>query len=145
MAYQRKKLVEFATELVRQQPWLTETEVSEKLSVHRHTLQRTLKADGLSFASLKQAAVLEYLEHQFANAQAASLKQFWTELGFVSASGFARYIRHATGKSPTELRGNFILGHSGRKRARVSLDAGKHGGYLCARRWSPSHKVTKKP
>lgn len=104
MAYQRKKLVDLATELVRQQPSLTEAEACDKLGVHRHTLQRALKTNGQSFALLKQASVLAALERQFVSAQAKSLKQLWSELGFSSASAFARYIRKATGKSPSELR-----------------------------------------
>lgn len=104
MGYQQEKLVELAAELVRQQPSLTEAEVSETLHVHRHTLRRALKANGRSFALIKQAFVLECLERHFASAQATSFKQIWTELGFSSASAFARYIRHATGKPPSELR-----------------------------------------
>jgi AraC-like DNA-binding protein len=114
MCYQHKKLVQLAAELVRQQLSLTAAEVSERLHVHRHTLQRALKANGRSFAFIKQAFVLERLERHFARAQATSLKQVWTELGFASASAFARYIRHATGKSPRELRADW--GRSTRSR-----------------------------
>jgi len=125
MAYQRERLVELAAELVRQQPGLTEAEVSEGLHVHRHTLRRALKANDQSFALIKRAFVLEHLKRHFASAQATSLKLLWAELGFASASAFARYIRHATGKSPSELRADCILGHSTRKRARMNLDARK--------------------
>lgn len=104
MAYLREKLEQLVWDLVRQAPWLTAAEVSERLHVHRHTLQRALKANGCSFALIKQAFVLERLERHFASAEPTSLKQLWTELGFHSASAFARYIRHATGKSPCELR-----------------------------------------
>lgn len=123
MAYERERLVEIAAELVQQQPGLTEAEVSERLHVHRHTLRRALKANGQSFALIKQAFVLERLKRHFASAEATSLKLLWTELGFGSASAFARYIRHATGKSPSELRADCTLGHSKRKRARMNLDA----------------------
>lgn len=125
MGYQPETLIKLAVELLRQHPWLTAAEVSERLHVHRHTLQRALKANGRSFALIRQAFVLEQVAIHFANVQATSLKQVWTELGFASASAFARYIHHATGKSPSELRADCILGHSARDRARMKVDARK--------------------
>jgi AraC-like DNA-binding protein len=128
MCYQRGKLVELAVDLVRRQPCITVAELSEMLGVHRHTLQRTLKASDRTFPSVKQAVVLERLERHFASAQPASLKQVWTELGFASASAFARYVRRATGKAPTNLRAESILGHSAHKRAQTALDAPEGDG-----------------
>ena len=122
MAYHREKVLYFAAELLRRQPSLTLAEISESLHIHRHTLQRMFKANGWSFASIKQAFVLDCLERHFSSAEPTSLKQLWTELGFNSASAFARYVRHATGKSPSELRGDRCLGHSVRKRSTMSLD-----------------------
>ena|SRR6266404_2973547 len=118
MSYGTKKLVELAVDLVRQYPRLTAAEASDRLQVHRHTLQRALKANGLSFGLIKQALVLvlEHLDGRFAF-RATSLKQVWTELGFTSASAFARYIRHATGKSPSELTRRLNLGPFGTQKA----------------------------
>lgn len=112
MSYRSEKLVEFAIDLVRQHPRLTAAEASDTLHVHRHTLQRALKANSLSFASIKQALVLERLDDRFAIG-AKSLKQVWTELGFPSASAFARYIRRATCKSPSEMTRRAHLGPLG--------------------------------
>jgi AraC-like DNA-binding protein len=106
VGYQRAKLIELALECVRKQPSLTAAQVSERLHVHRHTLQRALKANGQSIASIKRSFVLDHLKRHFASTQATSLKQVWTELGFSSASLFARYIRRATGKSPSDFRAN---------------------------------------
>lgn len=125
MSYQQEKLVKVTAELLRRQLHLSAAEVSERLHVHRHTLQRALRANGQSFASVKQGLVLGRLERHFAEAQATSFKELWTELGFASASAFARYVRHATGKSPSVLRAGFILGHSGREKSRMSLDVRK--------------------
>jgi AraC-like DNA-binding protein len=105
--YEREKLVQRVLDLLRHAPRLTEVEASEMLQVHRHTLQRALKENNCSFALARRAAVLERLECHFARADSTSLKQVWTELGFPSSSAFARYIRHATGKSPSELRANW--------------------------------------
>jgi AraC-like DNA-binding protein len=104
--YERAKLVQLVLDLLRHVPRLTEAEASERLHVHRHTLQRALKENNCSFALATRAAVLDRLECHFASADSKSLKQVWTELGFPSSSAFARYIRHATGKSPSELRAN---------------------------------------
>lgn len=112
MSYRGEKLVEFAIDLVRQHPRLTAAEASDRLHIHRHTLQRTLKANDLSFKLIKQALVLERLDDRFA-LRLTSLKQVWTELGFASASAFARYIRHVTGKSPSELTGRLNFGPFG--------------------------------
>jgi AraC-like DNA-binding protein len=106
LAYSRRKLVNLVSTLVSQLPGLTASEVSAKLHVHRHTLRRALKANGQTFTSIKQAAILERLTHHFDKTEPTPMKQIWTELGFVSASAFARYIRRATGKSPSELRGD---------------------------------------
>ena len=110
MGYPRETLAVLARDLVRRQPSLTAVEVSEKLDVHRHTLCRALKVDGKSLASIKRELVFERLNRVFANGQAISLKQVWTDLGFASASAFARYIRQATGKSPSELRAGYAVG-----------------------------------
>ncbi len=107
MAYRQEKLVQLVLDLVRQVPGMTAAEASERLRVHRHTLQRALKSNGCSFALIRRASVLERLGRHFAAAECTSLKQVWTELGFSSASAFARYIRRATGKSPSELRANW--------------------------------------
>jgi AraC-like DNA-binding protein len=107
MAYEQEKLLQLVLDLVREVPAMTAAEASERLHVHRHTLQRALKSKGCSFAVIRQVSVLERLERYFASAECTSLKQVWTELGFSSASAFARYIRRATGKSPSELRANW--------------------------------------
>jgi hypothetical protein len=74
MSYRSEKLVEFAIDLVRQHPRLTAAEARDGLRVHRHTLQHALRANGLSFASIKQALVLDRLDDRFA-VRATSLKQ----------------------------------------------------------------------
>jgi AraC-like DNA-binding protein len=125
MAYHREKLIELATDLLRRQTNLTATEIGERLHVHRHTLRRAPRANGQSVASIKQGLLLGRLERHFAEGRATSLKELWSELGFASASAFARYVRHATGKSPGALRAGFILGHSARERSRMSLDMRK--------------------
>jgi AraC-like DNA-binding protein len=126
MSYRTKKLVELAVDLVRQHPRLTAAEASDRLQVHRHTLQRALKANGLSFGLIKQALVLEHLDGRLA-LRATSLKQVWTELGFTSASAFARYIRHATGKSPSELTRRLNLGPFGTQKAQNEPRRAKGG------------------
>jgi AraC-like DNA-binding protein len=105
--YESAKLVQLVLELLRHAPRLTEVEASAMLHVHRHTLQRALKEKHCSFALARRAVVLECLECHFARTDSTSLKQVWAELGFTSSSAFARYIRHATGKSPGELRANW--------------------------------------
>ena len=114
MSYQPEKLIELAVNLLRDRPRLTAAEVSEKLRVHRHTLRRALKTNGQSLAMIKRALVLEHLDRH--DDQPSSLKDVWTGLGFASASAFARYIRHATGKSPTERRAGPHLGPFGTRK-----------------------------
>ena len=103
MVYQRERLAALAVDLVRRQPRMTLAEASEKLGVHRHTLQRALKASGRSFTHIKRVVVLERLGRGLDGARAVALKQIWVELGFGSASSFARYVRRATGKPPSAL------------------------------------------
>jgi AraC-like DNA-binding protein len=126
VSYQREKLVELTVELLRHQPRLTVAETADMLQVHRHTLQRALKFSGCSFALIRHEFILERFERHSAGGS-SSLKQLWTELGFSSSSAFARYIRHATGKSPSELRANNNLGHSARKRSTTTLDPHAQG------------------
>ena len=126
MSYQPDKLVELAVDLLRRQPRLTASEVSEKLLVHRHTLNRALKAGGRSLALIRQ--VLERLHVHFTCGRTTSFKEVWTELGFASASSFARYIRQVTGKSPSEYRADRALGQTARKSSKMSLELGPGGG-----------------
>ncbi|HUX68256.1 MAG TPA: helix-turn-helix domain-containing protein [Terriglobales bacterium] len=122
MAYQRQELAELVGILAREHPRLTELEISRRLGVHRHTLRRALEGSGLSLALIKQEVVLARLGRAFAAEPAGSLKEAWTELGFASAAAFARYVRRATGKSPTQLRGG-RLGQLEHKRDKMRLDA----------------------
>lgn len=122
MSYHAHRIADLTVGLVQRQPWLSVAEVSERLGIHRHTLQRALKACGRSFASIKLEIVVSRLERHFASGGPESFKQIWSELGFVSAGSFARYVRHATGRSPTELRADWVSGHLVRKRAELSLD-----------------------
>ena len=113
MSYQPDKLVGLAVELLRNRPRLTASEVSARLLVHRHTLHRALKAGGHSFASIRQGLVLERLHVHLTSDQTTSLKEVRAGLGFASASSFARYIRRAPGKSPTEYRSWLHVGPNG--------------------------------
>lgn len=124
MAFQRDHLVTLATDLLRDLPALTAAVLASRLGVERHTLQRALKAAGLSFARLKQATVLDRLQrHCLANTAPEALKQVWAAMGFTSASSFARYVRRSTGMSPTRVCAELRLHHFAHKSSRLRLDA----------------------
>lgn len=125
MSYQREKLAALATEALSRRPLATAKELSGQLKVHRHTLQRALAASGASIASLRQSVIIEQLKTRFSAPSAAPLKEIRAELGFPSSSAFARYVRRATGKSPSQLRSEYALGHAGLKRDGVALELSK--------------------
>lgn len=122
MAYEREKLVAAVVELVAQRPRATEEEIAALLGVHRHTFERALAATGVNLAELRGRAVLRRIGYHLLIPTPEPWKAVWTELGFSSASVFARYVRRLTGRSPREL------GQSALKKDNAPLDVRGGGG-----------------
>lgn len=120
MSYAYDQLAEAAVRLLQQRPALRLEEIADRLRVHRHTLHQALAACGGDFASLKRSAVLRRLAQSFETAE--PFKDVWARSGFSSASAFARYIRHATGRTPSRLRAEYVSGQLGPELARMGLD-----------------------
>ncbi|MGH9477196.1 MAG: helix-turn-helix domain-containing protein [Terriglobales bacterium] len=123
MAYVLDEIACQAAELVRRQPCLTQVEISRRLDVHRHTLERAISAAGLELPRLRRDAVIEALCRHFSTGPAGQpLKEVWCGLGFTSSSAFARYVRRITGKRPTAFENCLGRGHPGRKKDELALD-----------------------
>lgn len=123
MAYDRATLVRSLYERLRASPWLTQSQLSGALGIHRHTLRRALAEQGWqSFAESKRAAVLDAVEEQLRDQPSVTLKEVWARLGCPNASTFARFVRATTGSSPMELRRNYSLGHVGQKWDKMAID-----------------------
>lgn len=122
MAYQREELADLARAALNREPRLGATALAARLGVHRHTLQRALAAGGASHAEMQRRLIRERLDAWLAHPGTLPVKAVWSELGFPSASSFARYVRRLTGRSPSELRERRELGRSERKRDKMALD-----------------------
>lgn len=122
MAYPPGKIAALAASFVAESPLASTRDICNVLGVHRHTLQRALKSEGTCLSALRATAVLLRVEAFGARAEPAALKALWTDLGFRSASNFARFVRRTTGRPPRELLGTALLVPPGCKRARLILD-----------------------
>lgn len=120
MAYTRSRLAESAAALLAERPLRTASDISAHLEIHRHTLLRALQDTGTSLAKLREQVVLKRLVAHGTTCSSTPLKQVWSGLGFGSASAFARFVRRATGLSPTEVCGR--VGRAEPKMDKMDLD-----------------------
>lgn len=103
MAYRLDGISGTVVGALRKNPRLTMADIASELGIHRHTLQRAMGMEGLSLAALRKTLVIERLIRHCECGPPESLKEVWVEMGFASASSFARYIRRVTGFSPSDL------------------------------------------
>jgi len=100
MAYRATELAVQAEAMIRREPRISLSALAEKLGVHRHTVASALSRAGMTFFALRKGEVLRRMAVWADSPTPAPLKQLWGDMGFSSASSFARYVRKATGRSP---------------------------------------------
>jgi transcriptional regulator GlxA family with amidase domain len=87
------------------EPGLSLRQLARILEVERHTLQRSVHlATGGSFRTYRQRKVLDVALDSLATKPNVSIKVIAVGLGYQSSQAFSRFIRQATGFTPTQVR-----------------------------------------
>ena len=80
-------------------------EIERRLGIERHTLKRVVRSVARkTFREFHRDARLSKARELMAEVPARSLKEISYTLGFNSPRSFGRFIKEATGDSPTTLR-----------------------------------------
>jgi AraC-like DNA-binding protein len=85
------------------------TQIAESVRVHRHTLAAHIRsASGLTFRKWRTQERAAGASKLLGSRPDLSIKEIGALLGFNSTRAFDRFIRQATGRTPSELR---LLNH----------------------------------
>jgi AraC-like DNA-binding protein len=105
MAYDRPALVNIALRLLRENPNTTLRQLSSRLGVDRHTLERAfLLVTGDPLRRHKRQAKLNQVCDLLSEGIHLSIKEVAFRVGFSSQAAFARFVRESTGQTPLMLR-----------------------------------------
>jgi len=105
MSYDHAALAAFVLAKLAESPQITLVGLCRELQIDRHTLAQALsESTGQTFRQLKNQLVTEAVEIALAHGVSKSIKQAASEVGYQSASSFAKKIRRATGMTPVALR-----------------------------------------
>lgn len=89
------------------EPRLSLTELSSRLSVHRHTIEKAVQVSACrTFRSLQQEMLFRRACQLLETDDAKSIKEVAFSLGFGSTRAFGRFVRRLSGQTPTRLRGS---------------------------------------
>lgn len=104
MSYNTELLVRRAANIMVMDPYVKLSDLSQALGVERHTLGRAVLAvSGTTFRKLRRRLILERAMRYFHDEPNLSLKEVAARLGFSSARAFTRYVKCATGLTPSAL------------------------------------------
>jgi len=104
MTYNRRRLLKELDALVSNTPSIRLTEIARSLGIDRHTIENAMRMTRkTSFREYKQKELLS-MARQMLEKPDLSVKEVAIRLGYSSAASFSRFIRRATGKSPSRLR-----------------------------------------
>lgn len=86
-------------------PLLTLVELSSRISVERHTIEKSVKlATGQTFRKMRNELLLAHAKHLLDANPNHSIKEVAFKLGYRSQRSFSRFMRSASGCSPKEFR-----------------------------------------
>ncbi len=104
MTYSRNLLFTGVVSILAKRPQSRLSEVSEQLSVGRHTLERVVReASGFSFREYRRRLLISRSVELLSKSQ-LSIKEIACSLNYQDAGSLSRFVRKTTGYRPTELR-----------------------------------------
>lgn len=104
MAYDRGSLYKIIFDLLSQNLQLTLADISDELSVNRHTIETLVREfANVSFRELHTNLILEKAKTLLTTQPRLSIKEIAYSLGY-EPRAFARFVKSRTGKTPSELR-----------------------------------------
>ncbi len=104
MTYNRRKLLKELDALVTKAPSIRLSDIARTLGVDRHTIENAMRATRkISFREYKRRELLN-MARLMLDKPDLSVKEVGIRLGYSSAASFSRFVRQATGRSPSQLR-----------------------------------------
>lgn len=105
MAYDLHGLARQVSDLIVRKRGITLTELSQRLGVDRHTVEKAiLVAAGTTFRNFRRKLLFDEAVTLLRAEPNLPVKEVAFKLAFTSPRSFARFIKGASGKTPTELR-----------------------------------------
>ena len=104
MTYNQYQLFEVIDARLTACPGLRLQAVAQEFGVNRHTVEKAIRqARGISFREYQQDFLLRKAIDLLLHEPNLSIKQLAGELGYRSPKSFWRFIKRASGKSPSEI------------------------------------------
>ncbi len=104
MTYNHPKILQELDMLVSRNPRIQLSEISSRLGMNRHTIERAvLTSKKMSFREYRTAHLLQRATWMLKES-GLTVKQIGAGLGYPSLSSFCRFVHRSTGKSPCQLR-----------------------------------------
>ena len=104
MTYNRHKLLIEVDALISQTPRIRLAEVARTLGVDRHTIENAMRSRRqITFREYRREILLQAAQNMMDRPD-CSIKEIGIKLGYSSPASFSRFVRQATGKSPSQLR-----------------------------------------
>jgi AraC-like DNA-binding protein len=114
MSYEPRVVSSAALTLLRSSPAITLCEISERLNLDRHTIERACRAvTGQTFRSLRARSRFEAGCELLIQHPPLSIKEVSARLGFGTPQSFARFIARMSGVPPADLRIHLARGAEG--------------------------------
>lgn len=114
MAYDLDSLAVVIDRHLRTTPGLSLQQLAQRLNIERHSIERSVRqARGLTFRQLRNNIMLDEARRMLAEYPYSTVKEIAFRLGYKSPSAFGRFIKDASGTSPTAVRLNKRNGHTG--------------------------------
>lgn len=90
--------------LVDESPRIRLAEVAQTLGVDRHTIENAMRSRRkTTFREYRRSRLLQAAQTMMDEPR-LSIKEIGIKLGYSSPASFSRFVRQATGKSPSQLR-----------------------------------------
>lgn len=86
-----------------ERPNVTLKDITRVMGVERHTVERACRNEGTTFLLLRQEHRFHHARAALAGAGCRSIKEIASEIGY-SGRAFTRFVRAASGMTPTQFR-----------------------------------------
>ncbi|HSW40755.1 MAG TPA: helix-turn-helix domain-containing protein [Acidobacteriota bacterium] len=104
VTYNRKTLLTELDMIFSETPGKRLSDIAREMGVDRHTIENAVRTrKNCSFRDYRRDALLKAARAMLAQ-PGLSIKEIGGKLGYASGASFSRFIRQATGSSPSRLR-----------------------------------------
>jgi AraC-like DNA-binding protein len=105
MAYDTKTLLAEIDSILQSKPHVSLVALTKRLTVERHTIEKAIRDQRkVSFRQYRTEKMLEKTFRIMSERRGSSIKQIAVALDFTTAATFTRFVKRASGMTPTDLR-----------------------------------------